>query len=74
MKNVLGMLKTGSKRERLENILISVIFLGVAILTIGIALTILSPKGFSVVVTLAGSFLTFIFTIALVIFWFIKGD
>lgn len=61
-----------NKIETFENISIISIFLGCAILSIGIASTIITPKGFTVVLAMIGALISFLSTLILIVIWLIK--
>ena len=73
MKNVvgtwIGKLKGKDRFETLENYSILFIFTGAIILSAGIGLDILNPKGLSAMLSMFGSLLAFISTIALILVW-----
>lgn len=65
-------LKGKDKFETAENLSILFIVIGAAVLSLGIGLTILSPKGISAILAMLGSFISFISTIVLILIWLIK--
>jgi predicted lipid-binding transport protein (Tim44 family) len=65
-------LKSKDKAERVEGFCILFLFIGSLILSLGIGLSILNPKGISAIVAMVGALLAFISTIALVFVWFIR--
>ena len=65
-------LKSKNKLERTEGFCILSIFVGAAILSLGIGLSILNTKGISAILTMLGSLLAFLSTLALIIVWLIK--
>ena len=73
MKNVLGIwkgnLKGNDRFETFENYSILFIALGALMITLGIGLTVVATKGFPVILTMIGSLLAFISTIALIATW-----
>lgn len=58
--------------ETLENYSILSIFIGAIMLSSGIGLTVISPKGFSAILAMLGAFISFISTIALIFIWLAK--
>lgn len=76
MKNVLGMLKGMLKGENkfeiLENYSIFSIFVGAFILSLGIGLTIITPKGIPAILAMLGAFISFVSTVALILVWLAK--
>lgn len=76
MKNVLGTwlgkLKGKDKFETAENYSILSILVGVAILSVGIGLTILTPRGLPAILAMLGSLITFVSTVALILVWLAK--
>jgi len=69
---VLGMLKGKTRIETTENYLIATIFVGAIILSLGMGLTVLSPKGLSVILAMLGSLITFASTVLLILVWLVK--
>jgi len=65
-------LQSENKVERLEGFCIFSIFAGAGILSLGIGLSILNPKGISAILAMLGSVLAFLSTLALIIVWLIK--
>jgi len=65
-------LKSKDKLEKTEGFCILSIFTGAAILSLGIGLSILNTKGISAILTMLGSLLAFLSTLALIIVWLIK--
>lgn len=76
MKNVLAIwkdkLKGKDKYETFENYSILFIALGAVMISVGIGLTVITTKGFPVILTMLGSFIAFISTIALVVTWLVR--
>lgn len=66
------MLKGKDKFETLENLSIVFICLGGLVLSAGIGLTILSPKGISAILAMLGAFVAFIAIVALIFIWLAK--
>lgn len=72
MKNVLGMLKGSSKYETAENWAIAFIVLGAVMLSAGIGISIVNPKGIAAILAMLGSFISFIATVVLIFVWLAK--
>jgi hypothetical protein len=68
----IGKLKGKDRFETLENYSILFIFVGAIILSAGIGLNILNPKGLSAILSMFGSLIAFISTIALIFIWVLK--
>jgi hypothetical protein len=60
------MLETG------ENFAILFLIFGAALISIGMGLTIITPKGIPAVLAMLGAFISFLSTIALIILWLLK--
>lgn len=65
-------LKGKGKFETLENYSILFIVIGALMLSGGIGLTVISPKGISTVLMMLGSFISFIFTANMIYTWILK--
>ncbi len=65
-------LKGKDKLETCENISIILIFIGGLILSVGIGSTIITPKGFTVILAMVGAFISFVSTLILIVIWFLK--
>lgn len=76
MKNVLGTwlgkLKGKDKFETAENYSILSILIGALILSLGIGLTIITPKGLPAILAMLGSLIAFVSTVALILVWLVK--
>lgn len=72
MRNVLDMLKGKDKYETAENYSMLFIVVGAVILSTGIGLTILSPKGISAIMAMLGSLISFLATVVLIFVWLVK--
>jgi len=76
LKNVLGTwlgkLKGKDKYETAENYSILSIAVGAAILSTGIGLTVLTPKGIPAILAMLGSLITFVSTVVLIVIWLVK--
>jgi hypothetical protein len=66
------MLKGKDRYETWENYSILFIIIGVVMLAGGIGLTILTPKGIPVIITMLGSVISFLATVVLVFVWLAK--
>lgn len=66
-------LKGKDKYETAENYSIMLIIVGAGILALGIGLTAINPKGISAILAMFGSLISFLFTIVLILVWFVKG-
>lgn len=69
---VISRLKGKDRFDTIENYLIFLIFIGALFLSTGIGLTVISPKGFSIILAMMGALISFIFTVVLILFWLIK--
>jgi hypothetical protein len=65
----LDKLKGKDKFETMENYSILSILIGSAILSIGLALTIFTPKGLPAILAMLGSLIAFISTVILILIW-----
>lgn len=72
LKNVLDMLKGKDKFETLENYSILFILIGALVLSLGIGLTVISPKGIPAILAMTGAFVSFVSTIVLILIWLSK--
>ena len=64
-----GKIKGKDRIETWENYSILLIVLGAAIMSIGLGLTILTPKGIPAILVMMGSTLSFLSTVSLIIAW-----
>ncbi|MBI2084137.1 MAG: hypothetical protein HYT70_00785 [Candidatus Aenigmarchaeota archaeon] len=69
MKKYLERLKGKDRMESYENYFILAIIAGVAMLSIGIGLTIFSARGFTVILAMMGAVVSFLSTIGLIAVW-----
>ena len=69
---IFEMLKTGTKYERAESYSIVILLAGTLILSTGIGLTVINPKGISAILAMLGSLITFLSTITLIFIWLTK--
>jgi len=65
-------IKGKNKLETLERISIALIVFGAFILSLGIGLTILTPKGIPAILSMLGALTSFVFTAILIFAWLIK--
>jgi len=65
-------LRGKDKYETAENYSIAGIAVGVVLISMGFLLTTFYPKGIPVILLMIGSFLSFIFTVAIVFVWLLK--
>jgi len=65
-------LKGRNRRESLENYSIGGVVFGALLLSAGIGLTVLNPKGMSAIVAMIGALLSFVSSVTLVISWLLK--
>lgn len=72
LKSVLGMLKGSSKYETAENWAIAFTVAGAVMLSAGIGISIVNPKGIAAILAMLGSFISFISTVALIFIWLAK--
>lgn len=69
---MLGILKSENKYEKIEGYCILVLVVGALMLSVGIGLTILSPKGISAITAMLGALISFLATIGLIVTWLIQ--
>jgi len=76
LKNVvgtwLGKLKGKDKFETAENCSILSILIGAILVSLGIGLTTITPKGLPAILAMLGSFVAFFSTVALILLWLVK--
>jgi hypothetical protein len=65
-------LKGKDKYETAENYSILFILVGAAVLSLGIGLSALSPKGISAILAMLGSLVAFLSTVVLIFVWLAK--
>jgi hypothetical protein len=63
------MLKSGNKFERAERYCIIVLLVGAIMLSTGIGLTAIEPKGISAIIAMLGSLIAFLATVVLIFTW-----
>lgn len=68
----LGRLKGKDRFDTIENWIILFIVLGALMLSVGIGLTAINPKGISAILAMSGSLLAFLSTVALIFTWLVK--
>jgi hypothetical protein len=69
---ILEMLKSKDKYERAENYCILFLLVGSFMLSAGIGLTIITPKGIPAILAMLGSLIAFLATVALIFTWLAK--
>jgi len=67
-----GMLKGKTLYERIEGYCILILIVGAIMLSTGIGLTVISPKGIPAILAMLGSFISFLATVALIFVWIFK--
>lgn len=70
--NPLNKLKGKDRYETLENYSVLFICLGAAMFSSGLALTVISPKGLSVILAMLGSLIAFLSVVVLIFTWLAK--
>ncbi len=74
---IFDILKSQNKFERLEGYCIMILLAGSLIMSSGIGLSVINPKGFSTILAMLGSFIAFLATVALIFTWLaqeLSGD
>jgi len=69
---IFDMLKSKDKYERVEGYCIVVLVVGALMLSVGIGLTTLNPKGISAIAAMIGSLISFLATVGLIFTWLIQ--
>jgi hypothetical protein len=69
----LSSLKGKDKLETAERISIASIIFGALIFSLGIGLTIVTPRGIPAILSMLGAAISFVFTVLLIFIWFIKS-
>ncbi|MDI6806698.1 MAG: hypothetical protein QMD14_02695 [Candidatus Aenigmarchaeota archaeon] len=69
---MLEKLKGRDALETAENFAILFIVIGAGILSSGIGLTIITPKGLPAILSMVGAFISFISTVGLIFIWLIR--
>lgn len=72
MHAIFSKLKGKDKLETFENYCILLIFVGAAMLSVGIGATIITTKGIPVILAMLGALISFLSTVALVFTWVIR--
>ncbi|MCD6226309.1 MAG: hypothetical protein J7J93_00745 [Candidatus Aenigmarchaeota archaeon] len=72
MKVVLDMLKNKDRFVKIEGYCILALIVGALVLSGGIGLSILNPKGISAILAMLGSVISFVAIVALIFVWLIK--
>ena len=67
-----GIIKGKTLFERMEGYCILILIIGAIMLSAGIGLTVISPKGIPAILTMLGSFISFLATVALIFVWIFK--
>jgi len=67
-------LKSKTRYGRIEGYCVLVLIVGAIMLSAGIGLTIISPKGISAVLAMLGSLISFLATVALIFTWLAKEN
>jgi len=67
-----GILKGKSRYEKIEGYCILTLIVGAIMLSTGIGLTIITPKGISAILAMLGSLISFLATAALLFVWLFK--
>jgi len=65
-------LKGKRKLENAETISIALIVFGAFLLSLGIGLTILTPKGIPAILSMLGALISFVSTVVLIFVWLLK--
>ena len=69
---IFDMLKSENKYERVQNYCILFLIAGSIILSVGIGLTVITPKGIPAILPMLGSLISFLSTVALVFVWIVQ--
>ncbi len=69
---ILGMLKSKSKFEKAEGYCIVFLIVGALMLSSGIGLTIITPKGIPAILAMLGALIAFLSTAGLIFTWLLK--
>jgi hypothetical protein len=69
---IFDMLKGENKYEKVEGYCIMVLLAGALMLSAGIGLSALNPKGISAILAMLGSFISFIGTVGLIFTWLVQ--
>jgi len=72
LKVVLDMLKNKDRFVKIEGYCILALIVGALVLSGGIGLSILNPKGISAILAMLGSIISFVAVVALIFVWLIK--
>jgi len=72
LKVVLDMLKNKDRFVKIEGYCILALIVGALVLSGGIGLSILNPKGISAILAMLGSVISFVAVVALIFVWLIK--
>lgn len=63
-----------TRGDRTEKFILLGVAVGVLLTGIGIASTVIATQGITAALALVGSFITFVSTVVLVLYWFARGD
>ncbi len=66
---IFNMLKSGNKYEKTEGYCIVVLLFGSIMLSAGMGLAAINPKGISAILAMLGSLIAFLATVALIFTW-----
>jgi len=69
---IFDMLKSENKYERVESYCILFLLAGSLILSVGIGLTVITPKGIPAILAMLGSLVSFLSTVALIFIWIVQ--
>lgn len=67
-------LKGKDKYETAENYSILLIIIGAAVFALGTGLSAVNPVGIAAIFAMLGGLISFVFTVILVIIWFMQGS
>jgi len=68
----LGLFKGKTRYEKIEGYCIVIIIAGAVMLSAGIGLTVITPKGIPAIMAMLGSLISFLATVALIFVWLFK--
>ncbi len=69
---ILNMLKSKNKFEKVEGYCILILIVGSLVMSSGIGLTIVSPKGIPAIMAMLGAFVAFLATVGLIFTWLLQ--
>ena len=67
-----SLIKGKTRYERMEGYCILILISGAIMLSAGIGLTVITPKGIPAILAMLGSLISFLATVALIFVWFFK--